>query len=574
MQLARVDRSTTPATIELPRDYNAAVEFIDANLANGRAEKIAFVDAAGQYIYGDLAERVNRAGNALRALGAGMETRVLMCMLDGIDFPAVFWGAIKAGCVPIPLNTLLTSNDYAHLLRDSRAPVVVVSEALLERFAAALEGQPHVGHVVVAGDEAHGNPPTAAGSTAGDLPGMPAETDSTDRAATPAETGSAGRTGSPSGTGGFGRHRLAELLATASPQLDPAPTTCDDVAFWLYTSGSTGTPKGSMHLHRDLITTAEHYGVGTLGIREDDLVYSAAKLFFAYGLGNGMTFPFYVGATTAVLAGRPTPDAVMALLREHCPTIFYGVPTLYGAMLALPPGRDGDRSSRLRLAVSAGEALPAEIGAAWEKRFGAPILDGLGSTEMLHIFLSNREGDVRYGTSGTAVPGYELKLICETGEPAAPGEIAELWVSGDSSALAYWNQREKSLATFHGPWTRTGDKYVVDEEGYYHYCGRTDDMLKVGGQWVSPFEVESALLGHEAVLEAAVVAAEDDQGLVKPKAFVVPREGVETDAALAAALQEFVKDRLAPFKYPRWIEFAGDLPKTATGKIQRFKLRR
>ena len=550
MPLATVDRRTIPATIELPREYNAAVEFIDANLARGRAEKTAFIDAAGSYTYGELAERVNRAGNALRALGAGMETRVLMCMLDDIDFPAMFWGAIKAGCVPVPINTLLTANDYAHLLRDSRARIVVVSDALLDRFAPALADQPHIEHVVVAGGEARGNAQTSAG---GDAAGHP------EAAAV---------------TGGPGRRRLAHLFDAASPRLDPAPTTCDDVAFWLYTSGSTGTPKGSMHLHRDLITTAEHYGVGTLGIREDDLVYSAAKLFFAYGLGNGMTFPFYVGATTAVLAGRPTPDAVMALLREHGPTIFYGVPTLYGAMLALPPGRDGDRSSRLRLAVSAGEALPAEIGAAWEERFGAPILDGLGSTEMLHIFLSNRERDVRYGTSGTAVPGYELKLVSETGEPAAPGEIAELWVSGDSSALAYWNQREKSLATFHGPWTRTGDKYVVDEEGYYHYCGRTDDMLKVGGQWVSPFEVESALLGHEAVLEAAVVAAEDDQGLVKPKAFVVPREGVETDAALAAALQEFVKDRLAPFKYPRWIEFAGDLPKTATGKIQRFKLRR
>ena len=328
-----------------------------------------------------------------------------------------------------------------------------------------------------------------------------------------------------------------------------------------------------MHLHRDLVATAEHYGVGTLGIREDDLVYSAAKLFFAYGLGNGMTFPFYVGATTVVLAGRPTPDAVMALLREHRPTIFYGVPTLYGAMLALPSEGGGGGPSRLRLAVSAGEALPAEIGAAWEERFGAPILDGLGSTEMLHIFLSNREGDVRYGTSGRAVPGYRLKVVDEDGEPAAAGGIGELWVSGDSSAVAYWNQREKSLATFHGPWTRTGDKYVVDEEGWYHYCGRTDDMLKVGGQWVSPFEVESALLGHPEVLEAAVVAAEDEQGLVKPKAFVVPREGVEPDDRLAAALQEFVKDRLAPFKYPRWIEFAADLPKTATGKIQRFKLR-
>ena len=525
MQLARVDRSTVPATITLPREYNAASEFIDANLAKGRAEKTAFIDDSGRYTYGELAERVNRAGNALRALGAGLETRVLMCMLDGIDFPAVFWGAIKAGCVPVPINTLLTAKDYAHLLRDSRARIAVVSEALLDRFAPALADQPHVERVVVAGGETRGY------------------------------------------------ERLADLLAAAPAQLDAAPTTCDDVAFWLYTSGSTGTPKGSMHLHRDPIATAEHYGVATLGIREDDLVYSAAKLFFAYGLGNGMTFPFHVGATTVVLAGRPTPDAVMALLREHRPTIFYGVPTLYGAMLAHPPGNEGGGPSRLRLAVSAGEALPAEIGAAWEERFGAPVLDGLGSTEMLHIFLSNREGDVRYGTSGKAVPGYALKVVAETGGPAAPGEIGELWVSGGSSAVAYWNRREKSLETFHGPWTRTGDKYVVDEDGYYHYCGRTDDMLKVGGQWVSPFEVESALLGHEAVLEAGVVAAEDERGLIKPKAFVVVREGVVADPDLAAALQEFAKGRLAPFKYPRWIAFVDGLPKTATGKIQRFRLR-
>ena len=568
MHLARVDRSTTPAAIHLPRAYNAAVEFIDANLAKGRARNTAFIDATGGYTYGELAQRVNRAGNALLALGARMETRVLMCMLDGIDFPAVFWGAIKAGCVPIPINTLLTASDYAHLLRDSRAQVAVVSAALFDRFAPALANQPHIEQIVVAGGEANADAPPATEGDCGETP--------TAAAAAAVGSGAEARAGAAAqgvGTDGPGCHRLDDLLANASPQLDPAPTTCDDVAFWLYTSGSTGTPKGSMHLHRDLITTAEHYGVGTLGIREDDRVYSAAKLFFAYGLGNGMTFPFYVGATAVVLAGRPTPDAVMGLLREHQPTIFYGVPTLYGAMLALPGEDAADGSRRLRLAVSAGEALPAEIGTAWEARFGAPILDGLGSTEMLHIFLSNREGDVRYGTSGTAVPGYRLRLVAENGEPAAPGEIGELWVSGDSSAVAYWNQREKSLATFHGPWTRTGDKYVVDGEGYFHYCGRTDDMLKVGGQWVSPFEVESALLGHDAVLEAAVVAAEDEHGLIKPKAFVVPREGVEPDSALGAALQEFVKDRLAPFKYPRWIEFAEDLPKTATGKIQRFKLR-
>ena len=560
MQLARVDRSTTPATIELPREYNAALEFIDVNLAKGRAEKTAFIDETGRYTYGALAERANRAGNALRALGAGLETRVLMCMLDGIDFPAVFWGGIKAGCVPIPINTLLTTEDYAYLLRDSRARIAVVSEELLDRFAPALADQPHVERVVVAGDATSDRGREAAAG-AGEASGSGHEEAAESRAP--------------------GYERLADLLASASARLDAAPTTCDDVAFWLYTSGSTGTPKGSMHLHRDLIATAEHYGVATLGIREDDVVHSAAKLFFAYGLGNGMTFPFYVGATTVTLSGRPTPDAVTALLREHRPTIFYGVPTLYGAMLAQPSGGapppgggHGAGPSRLRLAVSAGEALPAEVGAAWEERFGAPVLDGLGSTEMLHIFLSNREGDVRYGASGKAVPGYALKVVAETGEPAAPGEIGELWVSGGSSAIAYWNQRERSVETFHGPWTRTGDKYVVDEDGYYHYRGRTDDMLKVGGQWVSPFEVESALLGHESVLEAAVVAAEDERGLVKPRAFVVVRQGVRAGPELAAALQEFVKGRLAPFKYPRWITFADALPKTATGKIQRFKLRR
>ena len=525
MQLARVDRSVTPTAIEMPREYNAALEFIDANLERGRGEKVAFIDESGRYTYRELAERVNRAGNALRALGAGMETRVLMCMVDGVDFPALFFGAIKAGCVPIPVNTLLTPSDYAYLLRDSRARFSVVSATLLDRFEPALAGQPHLERVVVAG---------------GDAPG---------------------------------HLRLEDLLAAASDSLDPAPTTCDDVAFWLYTSGSTGTPKGSMHLHRHLIATAEHYGVATLGIREDDLVYSAAKLFFAYGLGNAMTFPFHVGATTVVLAQRPTPDAVMALLRTHRPTIFYGVPTLYGALLADPANGRENASPALRLAVSAGEALPAEIGRAFVARFGAPVLDGLGSTEMLHIFLSNREDDTRYGTSGKAVPGYALRVVTESGEPAATDELGELWVSGDSSAIGYWNQRDKSRATFQGTWTRTGDKYRVDAEGYYHYCGRTDDMLKVGGQWVSPFEVESALLAHPGVLEAAVVGQDDEQGLVKPKAFVVVADGSEAGDVLADELKEFVKGLLAPFKYPRWIEFAEGLPKTATGKIQRFKLR-
>lgn len=525
MQLARVDLSTTPPTVELPRQYNASLEFIDRHAGGAAAGKTAVIDDHSRYTYGELGERVNRAGNALLGLGLRQESRVLMCMLDTVDFPAVFWGAIKAGLVPVPVNTLLTTKDYDFMLRDSRAQTLVVSEALYEQFAPIVASQPHLDHVVVSG-----------------------------------------------GTAG-GHATLHDLSARAAASLEPAATTSDDVAFWLYTSGSTGTPKGSVHLHRDLVTTAALYGVGVLEIESSDVVFSAAKLFFAYGLGNGMSFPFYAGATAVLHAGRPTPDAVMDVLAREQPSIYYGVPTLYGAILANPDNGSANGSPRLRRCVSAGEALPEHIGKLWEERFGVEILDGLGSTEMLHIFLSNLAGHVRYGTSGVAVPGYELKLLAEDGSNPADGEIGELWVKGGSSAVAYWNQREKSLDTFHGPWTRTGDKYTRDEGGYYTYSGRTDDMLKVSGQWVSPFEVESALVAHEHVLEAAVVGAVDEQKLVKPKAFVVLQQGTEPSDAVAQTLQDFVKDRLAPFKYPRWIEFAETLPKTATGKIQRFKLR-
>jgi 4-hydroxybenzoate-CoA ligase/benzoate-CoA ligase len=364
--------------------------------------------------------------------------------------------------------------------------------------------------------------------------------------------------------------QLDELLGAASPRLEPAPTTTDDVAFWLYSSGSTGTPKGAMHLQQDLAETARTYGEGVLKLRPDDVVFSAAKLFFAYGLGNGMTFPFAVGATVVLLDGRPTPDSVMRVLREERPTVFYGVPTLFAAILADPGNGRASGSDRLRICVSAGEPLPKEIGQRWRERFGADILDGIGSTEMLHIFLSLREDDIRYGTTGKPVPGYELRVVDEGGREVPAGEIGELLVRGPSSAVAYWNQREKSLRTFQGAWTYTGDKYRRDEQGYYVYCGRSDDMIKASGQWVSPAEVESALVGHPAVLEAAVVAHADDQKLDKPKAFVVLKKGA---AATAEELQRFVKERLAPYKYPRWIAFVEELPKTATGKIQRFKLR-
>ena len=496
--------------------YNATADLLDRNLAH--PERVAFRQQGAATTYGELCERANRAGNALRSLGLEMEQRVLLCMLDTPDLPAAFWGAIKSGLVPIPVNTLLTTADYEFMLRDSRARVLIVSASLLPKLEPALAGQPFLKHVIVAGG-------------GGGLP-------------------------------------FDSLLARASPQLATEETLADDVAFWLYSSGSTGTPKGAIHLHGDLVQTAVLYGKGVLGIRPDDVVFSAAKLFFAYGLGNGMTFPFSVGATTVLLEGRPTPQSVLDVLRDEKPTIFYGVPTLFGSILAEPGDRD--LGGRVRYCVSAGEPLPRDIGERWKARFGVDILDGIGSTEMLHIFLSLSPGDIRYGTTGKAVPGYEVGIVDEQDRPLPPGEIGELRVCGPSSAVAYWNQREKSLRAFRGRWTYTGDKYLCDPDGYYIYCGRSDDMIKASGQWVSPAEVEAALVAHPAVLEAAVVAWKDENGLDKPKAFIVLKPGA---LASAAELQAFVKGQLAPFKYPRWVEFIVELPKTATGKIQRFKLR-
>ena len=510
--------------VTVPRDYNAAVDLIERNLKGTRAEKIAFRDGQASLTYGALAERVDRCANALRLLGLEPEQRLLLVLLDTVDFPVAFLGAIKAGIVPVPVNTLLISADYDFMLRDSRARALIVSEALYDKVAGVLADQPALRHVIVSGADGHGHA------------------------------------------------RFDDLLAKAEPRADAAPTSADDICFWLYSSGSTGTPKGAVHLHSHLILTAELYAKPILGITESDTVYSAAKLFFAYGLGNALTFPMAVGASAVLLPERPTPAGVSRILKSEQPTIFYAVPTLYAALLAYPdlPERE---ELVLRRCVSAGEALPEEIGRRWTERMGVEILDGIGSTEMLHIFLSNRPGDVRYGTTGKPVPGYEIRLVGDDGNPAAVGEIGELQISGPTSAPFYWNQRERSRATFLGPWTRSGDKYVQDADGYFTYCGRTDDMLKVGGIYVSPFEVEAALLTHEAVLEAAVVGEPDEQKLIKPRAYVVVKLGVRPDAALADALQAHVKARLAPYKYPRWIEFIDELPKTATGKIQRFKLR-
>ena len=454
--------------------------------------------------------RVNRFASVLRRLGVRPEERVLIAMRDTIDWPVAFLGAIKAGVIPVAANTLLTTSDYAYMLEDCRARALFVSPELLPQFAPLLS---RIELVV-------------------------------------------------SDVGSF--------CTTGTDSFAPARTTRDDPCFWLYSSGSTGVPKGTVHVHSSLAETAELYAKPVLGIREDDVVFSAAKLFFAYGLGNALSFPLSAGATTVLMAERPTPQSVFRRLVEKRPTIFYGVPTLYAAMLA---HTGFPQPLNLRICTSAGEALPRELGERWKARTGVDILDGIGSTEMLHIFLSNRPGDVRYGTTGRPVPGYQVRLTDERGTQVAPGEVGDLWINGPTAAACYWNQRDKSRATFCGEWTKSGDKYSCDVEGYYTYAGRSDDMLKVSGIYVSPFEVEAALASHDAVLEAAVVGAEDTEKLVKPKAFVVLKQGNSASDALKGALQRHVKGRLAPYKYPRWIEFVPELPKTATGKIQRFRLR-
>jgi benzoate-CoA ligase len=501
--------------MDVPRDYNAAHDLIDRNLRAGRGAKAAFHDDRGSITYAQLAERVNRFGSGLLAMGLRMEERVLIAMHDTADWPVAFLGAIKAGIVPVAVNTLLTTKDYQYMLSDSRAKALVVSEALLPQFKPILEKLPLLKHVIVTGAS------------------------------------------------------FDDVLANGAAKLEPAPTTRDDACFWLYSSGSTGMPKGTVHAHSSMIQTAELYAQGVLGIKDSDVVFSAAKLFFAYGLGNSLSFVLAAGATAVLMAERPTPASVFKRLVERKPTFFYGVPTLYAAMLAdanFPRKQD----LALRICVSAGEALPAQIAKSFSGKTGLDILDGIGSTEMLHIFLSNRPGELRHGTTGKAVPGYELRLVDEQGKPVKQGELGELEIRGPTSAMYYWNNRAKSRSTFVGAWTKSGDKYTLDADGFYAYGGRTDDMLKVSGIWVSPAEVEAALVDHPAVLEAAVVGKEDEQKLVKPKAYVVLKPGTK---ASEDELKAYVKEKLAPYKYPRWIEFANELPKTATGKIQRFKLR-
>lgn len=500
---------------------NAAIYFVDRHLAEGRSGKTAFIEGERSMTYGQLAEQSGRMPDLLARAGLGMDDRVAMIVLDVLEFPVIFWGAMKAGVVPIAVNTLLGTEQYRYILSDSRARALFVSAPLLEVVRPVLGELPHLRAVFVVGGE--------------DMAGIPFE------------------------------QTLAQCIAGPVTRVGP-----DETAFWLYSSGSTGNPKGVRHVHSSPKAVAETFGARVLEIRENDVVFSAAKFFFAYGMGNSMFFPMSVGATTAILPGRPTPDAVFAVMQAARPTVYCGVPTLYAAMLAQVGDGPMPGTDRLRIAVSAGEALPAEIGNRWSRLTGTVILDGVGSTEMLHIFLSNAPGNIEYGTSGVAVPGYQVRLVDTDGRDVADGEVGELVVRGPSAAEGYWNQRDKSRSTFEGVWTRTGDKYIRRPDGRHIYCGRTDDMFKVSGLWVSPFEVEQALAAHPDVLEAAVVPALDDEGLEKPKAFVIPNAGAEIDTA---ALQDHVKQAVGLHKYPRWIVVTDELPKTATGKIQRFKLR-
>jgi 4-hydroxybenzoate-CoA ligase len=510
---------------------NAVHWFADRHVQEGNGGRRAFQDPWRTLSYQDLQAATRRFASALRGAGIGRERRVVLLLQDTIDFPIAFWGTMRSGAVPVPINTLLTADTVGYVLADSRAEAVVVSAGLVAALQPVLQG---AGTVIVS--QPDGSAPAPA-----DPAWLP----------------------------------FPRFLDSGDPDAATAEASPDEVAFWLYSSGSTGAPKGVRHVHSSLRFSADTYGAQVLGIRPDDVMFSAAKAFHAYGLGNSLIFPMSAGAATVFLPERPTPDAVLSMMRQHNPTLFGGIPTLYAALLANPHIGPGAGSTRLRRCISAGEALPADIGTRWKSLTGVDILDGIGSTELLHIFISNTPDDIRYGTSGKPVPGYEARIVDEHDRPARNGEAGELVVRGDSAAEGYWNRRAKSRRTFQGEWTYTGDTYIRDEDGYYRFQGRSDEMLKVSGVWVSPFEVEEALISHPAVLEAAVIGREDRDGLVKPKAFVILQESARDEPVddLIAALQTHVKERIGVWKYPRWIEVVESFPKTATGKIQRFRLR-
>ena len=519
-----VDASVSPSVIRYPDVFNVAVPLIDHHLEEGRGWKTAIVfdDTDETVTYAQLVERVDRCGNLLRSLAGEPEGRVLMVVKDCPEFFYLFWGAIKAGLIPIPLNTLLRSDDYRYIIDDSDCAGLVYSPEYRDEVARALAGADHQPTFILCTE---------------------------------------------------GPSSVSDMMEESSAILEPAATSPDSECFWLYSSGSTGRPKGAVHRHRDIVTTCVHYASDTLGVVEDDVCFSAAKLFFAYGLGNAMTFPLWAGATAVLSGQRPTPEMTFDIIEQHEPSLFFGVPTLYAAQLRALDEAPRDLSS-LRCCVSAGEALPADIFRRWQERTGTVILDGIGSTEALHIFISNTASDYRPGTSGRPVPGYEARIVDEEGDTVPAGETGRLFIRGDSTAMHYWNNPVRTAETMvEDGWLNTGDTYYQDGDGYYVYCGRSDDMLKVGGIWCSPVEIEGRLIEHPRVLEAAVVGRADADELIKPEAFVVLKEAGDASDYLADELLEHCKSGLARYKYPRWVNFVEDLPKTATGKVQRYRLR-
>ena len=498
--------------LDLPNRYNVAADLLDRNLNAGRADKIAIHSAGGDVSYGELFKLACGAARTLKELGVRREERVLIVAYDSPGWVAAFLGAIRLGAVPVAVNPLLQrSEDYDHFIEDSLARVVVVDGATEEKLQAAA-----------------------------------------DRAAEPPPLLRAGQ-------------------IAVEKEVEPAPTRRDDMAFWLYSSGSTGKPKAVVHLQHDIPYTCVTYGEQVLGIKESDTTFSTTGLFHAYGFGNNLTMPYWVGASTVLHAGRHTPATVLDTIEKRRPTLFFSAPTLFNAILNFEGSRSRDLSS-IRHCVAAAESLPAEVWRRWKEAYGLTILDGVGSTEMLHIYCSNRLDDVRPGSSGKAVPGYELKILDEEGKPVPAGDAGDLYVKGDSALALYWAQHEKSKRSILGEWFFTGDRYRVDEDGYYWYEGRSDDMIKVSGLWASPIEIESALLEHPSVAESAVVGVEVN-GFTRIKAFVITKSGVEAGDGLVTALQEHCKSKLQRYQFPHMIEFVSELPKTVTGKIQRYKLR-
>jgi len=505
---------------------NAAAVLVDTHLAAGRGDKPAILCGDQTITYRQLHENVNRVGNALRKLGVRIEQRVAIVLPDSPECVYAFFGAMKIGAVPIPINTLLTARDYEYMLNDSRAHVLVVEPTLLNHIMEIRGHLEHLEHIIVAGPDADG--PLV----------------------------------------------LRKLMAQASSQLEPAGTTKDDAAFWLYSSGTTGFPKGTIHLHHDMIEAADRYARDTIKLAEDDVSFSVAKLFFAYGLGNGLYFPLRTGGTTVLLPGRALPEVVFETIDRYQPTVFYSVPTSYAALLHLAEKTHRTHLGRVRMCISAGEPLPKPIFEKWRKRFGVEILDGIGSTEILHIFISNRPGKARPGSTGQVVPGYEARIVDEEGRDLPDGETGTLLIKGESIAAGYWNKHEQTKETFRGEWINTHDKFTRDADGFFWYAGRTDDMFKVSGLAVWPADVEGILHDHPAVLESGVVGVPDEDGLIKPRAYVVLKDGFQPSEELVRELQTFVKVNTAPHKYPRTIHFVKELPKTANGKLQRYKLRK